>query len=70
MQCSFEGMQGLLEFFFFWITLRLPHAMPQVFIHNSFECGWFSVGFFTYGVATITRLLKIIGLFCRISSLL
>ena len=29
-----------------------------------------STTWFTYGVATISRLLKIIGLFCRISSLL
>ena len=37
----------------------LPYSNPQTHMHIS-----------TYGVATISRLLEIIGLFCRISTLL
>ena len=35
----------------------------------SVHCALYAVQFFCYGVATISRPLKIVGLFCRISSL-
>ena len=57
------------------------HAYVYVYVHVhisgiSFSCSFFPFAFYfvyaydNYGVATIRRLLKMIGLFCRISSLL
>ena len=39
-------------------------------IHSILTCVYTYWGGFTYGVATISRLLKMIGLFCKIWSLL
>jgi len=41
-------------------TNRVCHLIPNVL----------RTGYMYYGVATISRLLKVIGLFCRISSIL
>ena len=47
---------------------KYPDAMHSQ--RNAFQRRAWSRGFLLYGVATISRLLKLIGLFCRIQSLL
>ena len=42
--------------------MDIEYESSEIASANAKECG--------YGVATISRLLKMIGLFCRISSLL
>jgi len=48
-------------------AIRTQHAHMNLRLHMQNEHG---IQYIEYGVATISRLLKIIGLFCRISSLL
>ena len=51
-----------------WFTWVMAHIRASHVIHMNTSCHTHMQE--TYGVATISRLLKIIGLFCRISSLL
>ena len=57
---SFESLCRGSELFFFEKKNSYLYV-HRVILRNTVLC---------YGVATISRLLKIIGLFCRISSLL
>ena len=54
-----------------WVHVCIERQIePQIFVHVCIICVHVCTYVYGHGVATISRLLKIIGLFCRISSLL